>query len=307
MDQPSPTYTNNFVLKYGRENLDDPLYEEDSTVNMAWASAVIMNAAPPSVRSLDLSIANMDNFNSFATVNRLLSMSHRRPLQSQMSTITRLQLTIRGIAGTHGSEDEHGDTGSAGTVRHWTKALRSLHALRHLELRDAMAIVSGLQFSDSENSDSQANILEWILPNLVLKQLRTLRLSGFTLNTDNVLKTLAGSWPRLEYLILEDICLLKVVEGGLNFELSHIAHLRGTSWVVCAHELSEVHNPARIILIRPSSSINDRADYSIASVSVESLRDLGISVDADYGSVCVENPDTDQLLRNMEQALQIVS
>jgi len=61
LDQPSPTYTHTFVLQHGRDVLSEPYppYIEDAAVNMGWASSIVLNAAPPTVRYLKLSMANM--------------------------------------------------------------------------------------------------------------------------------------------------------------------------------------------------------------------------------------------------------
>jgi len=201
-------------------------------------------------------------------------MSHRRPLQLQPPNTTRLCLTLRGIAGTHGSQDEHGDTGSAGSVRHWIHALNSLGDLRHLELQDATEAGSDLQFSDMENSDPLACILDWILPNLSLKHLRTLRLCKFLFDTATTQTTFAGKWPCLEKIELEDASLMLREEEGIDFEDSHVEHLQGVAWLDTCRMLIEKNGVPRIALVRPASNVNNISNYSLHSKYAKLLREL---------------------------------
>ncbi|KAF2827464.1 hypothetical protein CC86DRAFT_369581 [Ophiobolus disseminans] len=188
VDHPWPTASHVFVLEHGRDvcNELNPPYVEDLTVNMAWASAEILQSAPPSVLRLKLSLANTDNFDSTSTVNELLSIGHTPPLQLQLPKITRLCPTFRGVAGTHGIKYAHDKTGSIGSVRPWINALNRLFNLRYLEFRDTPVDNSDLAFTDMENSVIDATILDWILPKLSLKRLHTLRVSTFLLDIATV-------------------------------------------------------------------------------------------------------------------------
>jgi hypothetical protein len=220
-------------------------------------------------------MCNMDNFNNFATVNRLLSMGHRRTPQPHLMKTTSLSLTIRGIAGTHGSSDWHGDTGSAGYVRHWTSALNSLRDLRHLELHDDMRVASELRFSELEMSDSKASLLDWILPKITLKQLRTLRLCKFTLDTATIEDTFAGDWSCLERLTLEDVILMRREEEGIDFTSGSVAHLQGDSWLGVCRMLLKKSDELRIKLIRPESNVNNfTADFSLHADYLNQIANL---------------------------------
>jgi hypothetical protein len=241
---------------------------------MAWASSIILKTAPSWVRHLQVSMANMDNFNSFATVNRLLSMSHRRSLQPHLLNTTSLCLTIRGIAGTHGSSDWHGDTGSAAYVRHWTSALNSLCELRHLELCDAMEVDSDLLFSDMEMSDTQASVLDWMLPKLTLNQLRTLRLSKFSLDEATIPDTFPDIWPCLETIILEDITLIMRADELVVFNDEHLEHLKGASWPHACSWLLSHASMSRVKLIRPVAKINDVDTLGLHENYVKSITEL---------------------------------
>jgi hypothetical protein len=87
------------------EELDPPFLQDDAA-NIGWASSIVLKTAPSTVRSLRLGLANLDNFNSFSTVNRVLSLGYRWPhIRPDLELeVTRLSLTLRGIAGTHGSQ-----------------------------------------------------------------------------------------------------------------------------------------------------------------------------------------------------------
>jgi hypothetical protein len=281
VDQPPPTATNTFVLQHGKSVVEEPSppYIEDGAVNMAWASALVIKTAPTAVRDLRLSMANMDNFNTFATVNRLQSLTQRAYLSTPTTTITRLSLTIGGIAGTHGSREWKGDTGSAGSVRQWTTTLNSLEQLQHLEFHNAQDASGILQFSQMELSDAKGCILDWILPELASRHLCTLRLCGFLLDEASIPNTLAGRWVSLQTLVLEDISLM--LRYTLNSHASgqyrigdEIDHYQGKTWLNIARILTEAHPGVQIVLRRIASSINGAIDYSLHSKYIKQLEAL---------------------------------
>lgn len=292
-DQPRPTYTHSFLLQHGKFVTEDvqPRFVEDSTVNRAWASAVICRSAPPTVRSLRLSMANMDNFNSVATVNRLLGLSYRQVGQSEY-LLQSLSLSFRGVAGTHGDQNWHGDTGSAGSVRFWKTMLNGLSSLQHLELRNVLTIDEDFRFSEMDRSDAKACILEWLLPDLVLSQLRSLRLCDFLLDKATFEKTLSGHWPRLEHLFLDDIQLMLREESGFDCTSGHLEHLQGDSWRELCRALYDKHPGLRIELTRPVSNINDAKDHRLHPRCVEPIQRIpGVVLDLGgfYGSL-VKSP-----------------
>jgi hypothetical protein len=282
VDHPPPTYTYTFVLRHGKSVIEEPYpsFIEDNTVNLAWASSIVLKTAPPTVRSLRLSMANLDNFNSFATVNRLLSLSYRVPVQRRIHGVTRLSLTLRGIAGAHGSRDWHGDTGSAGAARHWKTMLNSLQDLQHLELYNSLRTDGQLHFSEDDLSNSLECILDWILPDLVLKHLRTLRLSNFHLNQSTMRKTLGGQFPCLQDLELNDIILL-MMSDDVDGDMPLIHHVSGQSWLDVCHAVLEEHPGLYITLRRPVSNINGfGTDHGLNSTYVEKISRLpGVRVD----------------------------
>jgi hypothetical protein len=284
VDQPSPTVTHTFVLQHGKEVIKEPYppYIEDATVNMAWASAMVIRTAPKTVRDLRLSMANMDNFNSFATINRLQSLSHRRLFTTRAMMTTRLSLTLRGTAGTHGSKDWLGDTGSAGSVRHWKTMLNSLDQLQHLEFHNALDTSCILQFSTMELSDLKGCILDWVLPDLALRHLRTLRLCGFLLDIASLPETLAGRWMSLQNLILEDISLMLRHTDSLNTRDNYIDHLQGKSWLRIGRILTDNHPGVQIALKRIASNVNDINDHALHPKYVKQLEDLPL-VEVDVG------------------------
>lgn len=275
VDHPAPTYTHTFVLQHGRDviNEPNPMYVQDRTVNKSWASSVVLKAAPPSVRTLRLSLANLDNFSSFATVNRLLTLGYRQPPGRGLSQITRLCLMLEGIKGTHGSEDHHGETASAGVVRHWKVMLNSVKTLQHLELKNALKM-SELSFSPQNLTDGLGCILDWILPDLILPQLRTLRLTEFVLDENIVPKTFAAEWPQLEYITFDDVKLMKRKKEEVLFEEGHAQHLLGKSWVTVCNAIFQRHQHAHLALNRPVSVLNDGMDHVLHPSSIRELRSM---------------------------------
>lgn len=289
VDQPRPTYTNTFVLQHGPLVVEDtfPQFVEDSAVNTGWASSVISRLAPPTVRSLQLSMANMDNYNSVATVNRILSISYRCPdIDPRIVRITRLSLSFRGVVGIHGDRDWHGDTGSAGGLRFWKNTLSAFHMLQHLELRNELSINEEIRFSELERSDTKASLLECILPGLVLTQLRTLRLCDFLLDKDTTVNTLSGHWPRLETIMFEDVQLMmQSPDDSISFDLDHV---QGQSWVNVCSGLLENYPGVKIELHRPVSNINNLDDYRLHHKYIEKLQHLGgvrLDLGGSYGSL----------------------
>ncbi|CAO2656306.1 Nn.00g051090.m01.CDS01 [Neocucurbitaria sp. VM-36] len=298
--QPQYTYTSAFILQHGASAIEDvhPPFPEESAVNLACASAIIISsAAPPTVRTLNLSMANMDTLSSLATINRLLSLSYRQPplntttttttnLSSSSSSpsslrITKLSLCLRGIAGVHGTQDWLGDTGTAGSVRFWTGVLNGLQGLHYLEVRNALTADEDVQYSAAaENTDANACVLDWFLPGLTLaaSQLRTLRLVDFTLDKDSVQSTLrVGEWPRLEVLVLDDIQLMlrerpRFVDAGGSLE--------GEMWLEVCVALASEHPGLRIELNRPVSNVAGIEGHRLHPRYVELIRGVpGVRVD----------------------------
>ncbi|KAH7393937.1 hypothetical protein DE146DRAFT_660337 [Phaeosphaeria sp. MPI-PUGE-AT-0046c] len=266
VDQPRPTCTNTFVSQHGKDVVDEPhpRFLEDATVNMTWASTLVIRTAPTYVKQLRLSMANWDNFNSFATVNQLQSLSFRKPLDNNVVNLTSLILDIQGIAGTHGRKDWVGDTGSAGSVKHWKGMLNSIKRLRHLELRDAMRTDDKLNFSELQLSDEHACILDWLLPDLILNHLQTLCLADFVLDIATVQTTLSGQWPALERLTLRDIKLLKSSDIiNLFDDETYSQHQDGKGWVETCRALRCNHPGWIIVLHRPSSVGDGILPYEI--------------------------------------------
>jgi hypothetical protein len=218
-------------------------------------------------------MANMDNLNTVATVNRLLSLSYRHVDAGYLLNVTRLGLSIRGISGTHGKKDWHGDTGSAGSVRFWKKELNSMRHLEHLELSNSMTDNEELKFSGLEHSDPKACILNWLLPGLVLKQLLTLRLCDFVLDKATTEDTLAGHWPKLEKLTLNHVQLMR--RGNLYTSGdSPTEHLRGQSWVEMCRILAAKQRGLCIELNRAVSVENDVERHWLDPQYIEELQGI---------------------------------
>lgn len=290
-EQPAYTYTHVFVLQHGKSVVEDvyPKFVEDATVNMAWASSLVCAYAPPSVRSLSLTMANMDNLNSSATINRLLSLSYssRADMNLGLWHVTKVSLTIRGIAGVHGAKDWDGDTGTAGSVRYWKKVLNLMQGLQHLELRNGLTADEEYRMTALEHTDTEESVLGWLLPGLVANQLQTLRLADFSFNRATVTTTLnSGHWPYLRVLMLDDV-QLKLYEKPEFDDVMNI--LKGRAWMEVCLGLTEQHSGLCIELNRPVSSvvgvIGGAADHRLYSKYVEEIEGIpGVQVDVEgYG------------------------
>jgi hypothetical protein len=216
----------------------------------------------------------MDNFNSFATINRLQSITFKRPFDLQSRTVTRLSLTLQGIAGTHGSRDWPADTGSIGSARHWKTILNSLEQLQHLELIDDQDRSDILRFSSLDLSDTKASIVNWILPDLIYKQLNTLCLKGFVLDTALVQETLSGFWPSLRHIILHEIALMLRVDENIKSRDFCVEHLQGSSWVAACRGLTSRHQDLRITLKDIASNIDNANTMSLHPRFVKEVREL---------------------------------
>ena len=258
VDHPRATSTSTFVLQHGREVVEHvhPVFVEDATVNMGWASAVILHSAPPGVKDLRLSLVNMDNFSSVAAVNRLLSLSYRHSCvptsTSYLSNITRLSLSLRGVAGTHGKREWAGDTGSAGSVRFWTREINTMRQLRYLEFTNHLSEAADIRFSGLEHSEPKASVLGWLLPRLELEELRTLALTGFVLLDKDLRDCIKGRWPRLQRLVLDRVTLTGKTPQDENICVRE--HGEGAAWLAFCREMAAKQPGFAIELVEPRES-----------------------------------------------------
>ncbi|KAF2800832.1 hypothetical protein K505DRAFT_263185 [Melanomma pulvis-pyrius CBS 109.77] len=280
-DHPAPTYTNAFITRYGKNVVEEvePAFREDSTVNPAWASSIVLSSAPPSVKSLRLSMANLDNLNSFATVNRLLSFGYYKSgylLSRPLNYITQATLDLRGPKGTHGTRIWLGDTGSAGMVKYWRKVLISMQSLTDLEIRfDVHAKEVG--FTDMAESDPKGCILDWLLSELELRRLTKLRFRYFLINRDSFAKIFASAsnWSNLKVLVLEEIRLIMDAElESQDNRQEHLDHIQGEAWLSTCQVLSDTLPGIEIELNRPVSNINGQRDYKIHPKYVKKFQQL---------------------------------
>ncbi|KAF2466686.1 uncharacterized protein BDR25DRAFT_345296 [Lindgomyces ingoldianus] len=295
-EHPASTYTNLFVTQYGEGVINDvhPLYVEDPNANLAWASAVVLQSAPPSVKALHLSMANLDNLNSFATVNRLLSICYknaktlnRRPTKA----ITSLTLDLRGIEGVHGHRDWNGDTGTAGMVRYWKHALGSLPSLATLDLR-ADNLDHDLNFSGLDDTDNKGCILEWLFAGLPLSNLKTLSVRYFLLHEETIPKIYDG-WPILKTLHLEEVRLMSIEEPEGESRPEHLRIIQGFAWLELCRWLEGTRPTIDIELNRPVSNINNFKDWVLHKNVIEKLSSLPnvkmLKTSGDY-KACVSLP-----------------
>jgi hypothetical protein len=264
---PSCTYTNVFVARHGNDVLSEvePLYAEDSTVNMGWASAVVLASAPSSVRSLQLSIANFDNFNSFATVNRLLSIVYRDTMfltEDPPLNITKLSITLRGIDGVHGQPEWSSDTGSAGLLRYWEKVISSLVGLKHLEFRQDMNSDPNLAFTSGENTKPMGNVVVSVLSQINHPRLETLQLHDFKIASTTLSNLFQDTdfirSPCLQTVLLDNIrlSLYTALDEDLDDgRQSYLAHTQGMGWMNTCNCIARSLPGVTTVLKNPSSNI----------------------------------------------------
>ncbi|KAF2260997.1 hypothetical protein CC78DRAFT_536026 [Lojkania enalia] len=266
VDHPASTYTNLFIQEHGREVIHEvnPPYVEDATVNLAWASSIVLQSAPPSVSSLQLSATHNDNLSSFANVNRLLGMVYRSTAfltDTRLVNIKNCTISIKGVAGTHGAKNWHGDTGSAGMVRYWRKVLSAMPNLTHLTLR---LDVEGrdLRFTNLEDSDPNGCILEWLLTDLNLDGLKELVLSDFLLRTDTINKIIGENTPTLTKLVLYH-AKISLLEPNADFTFRDEQYLNGAGWLGVCRGLTAKMPNLKCELIRPTSSLENLVFFPV--------------------------------------------
>jgi hypothetical protein len=158
--------------------------------------------------------------------------------------------------------------------------INSLQDLQHLELYNSLRTDGQLHFSDEDLSNSLECILDWILPDLALEQLRTLRLSNFHLNQNTMRKTLGGQFPCLQYLELNEIILL-MMSDDVDSDMPLIRHVSGQSWLDVCQAVLEEYPGIRITLHRPVSNTNGfGTDHGLSPVYVEKISRLpGVRID----------------------------
>jgi hypothetical protein len=255
VDQPRPTYTSTFILQSGKSvtEKENPRCVEDAAVNMGWASAAILHTAPLHVQNLQLSMANIDHFGALATVSQVLRIGYDKPplvVLKNLVNITRLSLSVRGIAGTHGPPDPPRQGPSADAVWFWRHKINHMPHLRYLELIESFSATCETSFSDLEETNSTASILPWLLPHLALKELLELRLRGFALQTHDLEDALGGHWPQLQKITLDEIRLM----DGSDDDYATEEHMEGLTWLDICHSIMAKQPGVRIHLERPSST-----------------------------------------------------
>ncbi|KAF2121798.1 hypothetical protein BDV96DRAFT_639883 [Lophiotrema nucula] len=263
-EHPWGTSTHQFVCQYGPTVLShpDPKFVEDPTANLAWASSIILQAAPHTVKTLGLSAANLDSLNSFSTVNRLLSMVYSRNTfldGPHLDGITSLTLDVRGVEGTHGSKDWHGDTGSIGMARYWTRVLKAMKNLKYLDIQDIL--YPDCSFTEGEESYTYACVLEWILPAIDFPKLETLRLRDSLVSRETLPKLLSRKMPSLKSVVLDEVHILLPEtiedEGG---EAEESSLFKGQTWLEACQWLTSHFPGVEVHLVRPLMTLYKRTD-----------------------------------------------
>ncbi|ORY12763.1 hypothetical protein BCR34DRAFT_663666 [Clohesyomyces aquaticus] len=276
-EHPNSTFTNLFVTQHGKQVIEDahPYFTEDPNANLAWASAIALQSAPSSVKSLKLSIANLDNLNSFATVNRLLSIcykSAKTQTRQPTKSITSLTLDFRGIEGTHGDQAWNGDTGSAGMVRYWKYVLGSLPNLTSLDI-SGKDLGHDLAFSSLEETNNNGCLLEWLFNGLRLVSLKSLFFRHFLIEKGTIPKV-CEEWPTLETLHLEEIRLLSIEDPQGESRPHHLDIIQGSAWLEMCTFLQGERPEIVVEVIRPISTINNFKDWRLHKKIIKKLCDL---------------------------------
>ncbi|KAF2685893.1 hypothetical protein K458DRAFT_387847 [Lentithecium fluviatile CBS 122367] len=313
VDHPVYTYTNIFVTRHGRDVVSEvePRYVEDSTVNMGWASATVLACVPASVRSLRLTMSNMDNFNSFATVNRLLNIVYSNAtwlIEDPPLGITRLSVTLRGIHGVHGMHGLHDigtDTGSHSSVRYYTRVLLSLSGLQHLEFHQDLESDQNLAFTDGEDTNTEENAVIRVVAKVKHPRLQTLELHGFTLEYNTLLYLFQENGfldsPSLRKIVFDNIVLSITGESECTSNKTY-RHIMGYSWRrLCADKPR-----LQIVLRNPSSTMSNEENYAIHPVYVKEIQSMpGVALDLSgcYTSTVLPPPEIGEglLSRSMKE------
>ncbi|KAF2641591.1 hypothetical protein P280DRAFT_317180 [Massarina eburnea CBS 473.64] len=286
LEHPKETDTAVFVTKYGRDvNLRDeidPPFVEDATVNMGWASSIVLQNIPPGVKGLHLTIANMDNLNSYATVNRLPNLIFRSNQWLDVHPpvhITNLSVTVRGVVGVHGDLQHMSGAGSAPVIRHWIEVLSSLISLRRLEFREdpLREYNRALSFSYGRHTNTEDHILRHILHSTRMAHIDTLQLTGFLIDAQCLRETLTSNETlRFDTIVLEDVQMMEAErhdgsddELGKDFEF-----LRGWKWFALYTRLSQLHPRSDLWLTRPVSNYCGAENYRLHDKYARALRKI---------------------------------
>jgi hypothetical protein len=117
-------------------------------------------------------------------------------------------------------------------------------------------------------------LLDWILPYVRLEKLRTLRLSGFLLDEATVQETtLAGHWPCLETLTLNNIELLLLDSEDTSLSDSRKRqHLNGQSWLDLCWALVGKMPGLQIEIGSPLSRVSDQSPQGLDPLYVETIQ-----------------------------------
>ncbi|KAF2176384.1 hypothetical protein K469DRAFT_723232 [Zopfia rhizophila CBS 207.26] len=280
-DHPAPTYTNTFVTRYGKwvHWDENSMFVEDASVNLAWASAIVLQTVTKTVKSLHLSMANSDNLSSFATVNRLLTNCYRLLASMPLKAITKLALDLRGPEGTHGDRNWTGRTGTAGMVGYWKAILAFMPSLAHLEIYGADQHPK-YQFNDNEDStDRKGCILDWLTTGAFYR-IESLSLRSLLVNKDTIPKIFAEEIRNLKRLHVEEVRLMTIldIEGDEPPELPDTT--RGLAWWELGQWLSQNMSDVDVHIDRPISDVNGESQWKLHRKYIDKLSKLpGVELD----------------------------
>ncbi|EUC35302.1 hypothetical protein COCCADRAFT_24716 [Bipolaris zeicola 26-R-13] len=264
VDHPQSTCTHTFIQQTGKSVVEQetPRFIEDRTVNLAWASAIIVRKAPSHVQTLQLSLASIDNYSPNGTVSEILRRGYMYPEDEfpNLATLTRLTLSIRGTPGTHGHFSPANSSTTFNAFWFWKLMINKMLQLQHLELVDDLDTSSQTNFSDLDYTNHTASVLPLLLPYLELNQLKVLRLRGFALQKQDLANALTGPWPSLERVVLSGIRLM----DGSDDEYADAEHMEGFTWLEVCRGFVKKRPGVRLELERPYSTC-----FALDAVAVE--------------------------------------
>ncbi|KAH7557975.1 hypothetical protein BM1_05247 [Bipolaris maydis] len=254
VDHLQPTCTGTFIQQTGKSAIEQENHRfvEDRTVNLAWASAIIVRKAPPHVHTLRLSLANIDSYYKTNTVNSTLRKGYGYPESNfpNLANLTRLTLSVRGIPGTHGHPSHVRIAAKFHAGWFWKLIISKMLQLQHLELVDDYDTSPDTCFSGLEYTNHTASILPLLLPYLELNQLKVLGLRGFALQKHDLANSLTGPWPSLERIVLSEIRLM----DGSDEDYADAEHMEGLTWLEICQEFVEKRPGVILELERPYST-----------------------------------------------------
>lgn len=208
-------------------------------------------------------------------------------LRPRAEHITKLNLTIMGVPGTHGSRGWQKDaTGSAAGVRYWRKAINSMVHLENLSIIDEQGYDNEYHFADRSMSNQEECILDWFLPGLKPPRFRTLFLNRFRYNHATLAESLRQIWPYLDSLTFANAELFQWRQDSIRisddkleavYTAEQSQFLHGLGWLELCQHLRAASPEGRILLSCVGAGIGYETPCGINAKYGEMLRESGVT------------------------------